>query len=91
MQEMHTNLSIHQLDDVLLAPEPLQQRDLIHKTLTGLRILALQLDALQGKDLAVGCHHLYRKNNGRGLGCLGLMLWQPFEHEATRLLQYART
>ena len=71
----HTNLSIHQLDDVLLAPEPLQQRDLIHKPLAGLRVLALQLDALQGKDLAVGGHHLCQRNNGgRGFALFGLIL-----------------
>ena len=65
---MHTNLCIYQLDDVLLAPQPLQQRDLIHKALAGLRVLALQLDALQGKDLAVGRHHLHHRINGRRQG-----------------------
>lgn len=51
-------LSINQLDDVLLASEALQQGDLVHKALAGFRVLALQLDALQRKYLAVGRHHL---------------------------------
>ena len=52
------HLGINQLDDVLLASEALQQSDLIHKALAGFRVLALQLDALQGKNLAIWRHHL---------------------------------
>ena len=51
-------LSIDELYDVLLASQALQQGDLIHKASAGLRVFALQLDALQGKDLAVWCHYL---------------------------------
>ena len=55
---MRVYLSINKLDDVLLPSEALQQCDFIHKALAGFGILALKLDALQGKYFPVWSHHL---------------------------------
>ena len=54
-----TDLCIYELDDIFLAPEALQQVDLINKSSGGFPVTALQLDALERVDLSVGRHHLH--------------------------------